>query len=132
MLANLNDVIPTLHYAHSKLTGLLSFISVHMMLEQDPCWTCHKRIIPSMIAHGIPLKIVSMLPFRKGSVFLERLTADGGPVQLKDDLAPFERRHVCMVHRHCKHVRCHPHCHYSKPCKVIAVQEATLYTYFYS
>ena len=134
MLANLYDAIPVLHYARSKLAGLLSFVSVHMMLEQDPCWTCQRCIIPSMImiAHEIPLQIVSMLPFRKGSVFLERLTADSGPVLLKDDLAPFEERNVCMVHRRCKHVRCHTHCQYSKPGKVLAVQEATLYTHFSS
>ena len=131
MLASLNQVTRTLHDTHSKLTGVLSFVSVHMILEQSPCWTCRKHIVPSIFSHkiGITLKLVSLLPFIQGSVFLERLTADGGPVQLKGDLVPFEERNVCMVHKRCKHVRCHAHCHYSKPGKVLAVEEAKLRHY---
>ena len=125
MLASLDQVTRALHNAHSKLKGVLPIISVHMMLEQDPCWSCLKHIIPSIFRYkiGIPPQLVSLLPFRKGSVFLERLTADGGPVLLKDDLAPFEERNACMVHKRCKHVRCHTHCHYSKPGKVLAVKK---------
>ena len=129
MLASLDQVTRALHNAH-QLTGVLPITSVHMMLEQNPCQTCHECIIPSMIdhmgLHRIPLQLVSMLPYIPGSVFLERLTADGGPVQLKQDLAPFEGRHVCMVHRQCRHVRCHAHCHYSKPGKVLAVKKTKL------
>ena len=109
---------------------LAQFIKVHMMLEQDPCVRCKERALPDILSHLgdfiIPPQLVSMLPYISGSVFLERLTADGGPVQLKQDLAPFEGRHVCMVHRQCRHVRCHAHCHYSKPDKVLAVRETEL------
>ena len=129
MLASLDQVTRALHNAH-QLTGVLPIISVHMMLEQNPCQTCHECIIPSIFdhmgRHKIPLQLVSMLPYIPGSVFLERLTADGGPVQLRQDLAPFEGRHVCMVHRQCRHVRCHAHCHYSKPGKVLAVKKTKL------
>ena len=130
MKASLDQVTKALHDAHRKLTGVLPILSVHMMLEQNPCQACRESIIPSIIAHkslhNTPLQLVSMLPFEKGSVFLERLTEHGGPVQLKDDLHPFEGRNACMVHKRCKHVRCHKHCHYSKPGKVLAVKEAKL------
>ena len=131
MLASLNQVTRALHDAHSKLTGVLSFVSVHMIMEQGPCRTCRKHILPSIFRHkiGITLKLVSLLPFIQGSVFLERLTADGGPVQLKGDLVPFEERNVCIVHKRCKHVRCHTHCHYSNPGKVLAVKKQP-FSYF--
>ena len=131
MMASLDQVTRALHDAHSKLTGVLPIPSVHMMLEENPCHICHACIIPSIIAHvkhhRIPLKLVSMLPYSPGSVFLERLTEkDGGPVKLKDDLHPIEERNVCMVHRRCRHVSCHTHCQYSKPSKVLAVKEGKL------
>ena len=124
----LKEVIPEL--AKHRLAR---FIKVHMMLEQDPCDSCREVILPVILTHlgdhKIPLQLVSMLPLRKLSVFLERLTADGGPVQLKQDLKPFEERNACMVHRRCEHVRCHAHCHYSNPGKVLAVEEAKLRHY---
>ena len=109
---------------------LARFIEVHMMMEQDPCFSCRKEILPAIVCHlgdyRIPPQLVSMLPFIPHSVFLERLTADGGPVQLKQDLAPFQGRHVCMIHRHCENVRCHTQCQYSKPDKILAVKKAKL------
>ena len=106
-------------------TPLAQFIKVHTMLEQDPCHTCRREVMP-VILSPFQSQLVSMLPFQQGSVFLERLTEDGGPVQLKDDLHPFEGRNACMVQKRCKHVRCQEYCHYSKPGKVLAVKEAKL------
>ena len=102
MNTSLDQVTKVLCDAHSKLTGVLSIPSVHMMLEEDPCRACESQCIPLVAAqmerHRIPLQLVSMLPYSQYSVFLERLTEEGGPVQLKADLCPFEERHVCMVH----------------------------------
>ena len=126
------QIMQHLEAVKCKLTEarLAQFIDVHMMLEQDPCDTCRDVIVPVILTqlggHLIPPQLVSMLPFRQGSVFLERLTEDGGPVKLKDDLHPIKARNVCMVHRRCRHVRCHTHCQYSKPSKVLAVDDGNL------
>ena len=109
---------------------LLRFIKVHVMLEQDPCGKCQdvvSEIQAQLSDCQIPFELVSMLPYgASDKQFLKRLTKDGGPVQMKDDLHPFEGKNVCMVHKRCKHVRCQKHCHYSKPGKVLAVKEAKL------
>ena len=130
MEINLYNATQALYHAHSQLAGVLPFLSVHMMLEESPCWTCGSECIPSIVAQmdqqRIPVQLVAMLPYSPNSVFLERLTEEGGPVQLKADLCPFEERHMCMVHGRCGHVRCHEHCHYSKPSKVLAVKKGTL------
>ena len=137
MKTSLDQVTKLLCDAHSKLTGVLSIPSVHMMLEEDPCWACESQCIPLVAAqmerHRIPLQLVSMLPYSQYSVFLERLTEEGGPVQLKADLRPFEERHACIVQKHCRHVRYHKHCHYSNPSKVLAMDDslaASPYSYF--
>ena len=118
----LKEVIPEL-----AKHCLSQFIKVHMMLEQDPCDSCRGLILPVILTQLgdfiIPPQLVSMLPYIPRSVFLKRLTEAGGPVQLKEDLELFEERNACMVHKRCKHVRCHKHCHYSKTSKVITVRE---------
>ena len=134
MKSNLDEVIQALRDTHSTATGMLH--SVHMMLEQHPCMDCvEKRIIPAMVEQlptrlrAIPLKLVTMLPYSPGSVFSQRLTEVRGPVQLKDALCPFDERHACMVNKRCEHVRCHQHCQYSKPSKVLTVDVGTLRPY---
>ena len=130
LVCGMYNATQALYHAHSQLAGVLPFLSVHMMLEESPCWTCGSECIPSIVAQmdqqRIPVQLVAMLPYSPNSVFLERLTEYGGPVQLKPDLCPFEERHACMVHGRCGHVRCHEHCHYSKPSKVLAVKKGTL------
>ena len=70
---------------------------VHMVLEQYPCDTCKDKIVPSikneLKRHGIPLEIISMLPYQGGCdrEFLQRMTDEGGP------LHPFEEKHVCLA-----------------------------------
>lgn len=103
----------------------LRMAMVYIILEQDACGTCKEEHVPAikqhLEQHNIPLKIVAMLDYIENSKFLPRLTAHGGPVQLKRDLQPFEEHNACMV-RKCKHVRCtRKHCHYSKPTNVLAV-----------
>ena len=111
---------------------LARFIEMHMMLEQDPCTICRKEILPAIRSQlgsrdlKIPLQpVVSMLKYRKNSVFLKRLTKEGGPVQLKADLRPFQERHVCSDYERCI-VRCHKDYHYSNPSKVLAVDDRML------
>lgn len=109
--------------AHAHQPSVLRTATVSMVLEQGACEVCEKEHIPAMkfqlAQHGIPLQLVTMLPYIPNSVFLRRLTERGGPVRLQRHLCPFEERHACVVHK-CKHVRCpHKYCYYSKPDKVL-------------
>ena len=118
----------------SKLAHLPKFIKVCIVLEQEPCDVCSAAIMPTIATQlaamnghiPIPpqLTLVSMLPYKKKSVFLKRLTCaekDGRLVQLMKDLQPFKERHACMVQGRCRYVRCNEYCHYSKPSKVIEI-----------
>ena len=117
-------------------------VTAHMILEQDPCGYCQENVMPEL--HTLlnkwhpecALHVFSLLrtpsdrePYR---TFLERLTnsTDYPVLQLKDDLKPFENRHVCLVNFHdshahdqCKFVRCIEQCQYSAPNNVLAVRE---------
>ena len=129
IMNHLNVILKIPAMAH-----LTHFTKVHMMLEQDPCRDCRNIIMPAILNqlgdHMVTPQLVTMLPYICASrslppelqppVFLQRLVRDG-PVQLKNDLRPFEERYLCMVCERCGHVRCHEHCHYSKPRKVLAV-----------
>ena len=120
------------HFVKKLCKSILTkFIKVRIVLEQDPCRDCRRDSLPGIVAHlrdypSARPQLFSMLPIQYRSVFWKRLTEDGGPVQLKDDLHPFEGRNECMVHKRCEHVRCQEHCLYSKPGKVLAVREAKL------
>ena len=112
-------------------------MSMHMVLEQDPCWTCKSKVMPEILIQLAqlnyinPPQLFTMLPYIPSSelTFLERLTFALGrdPVlRVKDNLKPFEERHVCMVdvRGQCRHVRCDDgHCQYSKSHKVLAVRQ---------
>ena len=97
MKITLAQVTQALQDVHSKLTVVQPFYKVDMVLEECPCGSCIKTCIPSIICeaeyHKIPLQIISMLPYHKGSEFLQRMTNEGGPMY------PFEEKHVCLVDR---------------------------------
>lgn len=131
----LGQVTQALHDTHSKLTIMQPDHRGCMVLEEYPCDRCGEDTIPSMVdemgLHGIPLQIVSMLPYCQNSRFLQRLTNEGGPVQLNTDLHPFEERQVCLVdtNRHCGFVRCRRgNCQYSNPSNVLTVDVKKLYS----
>ena len=119
--------------------GLLQSVSpivnckFSIILEQDACGRCvelaHIPAIKRQLKSAkIPLQMVTVLPYIPDSVFLHRLTKDGGPVHLKNDLKPFEERHACMARGRCRVVKCHDHepCHYSKPNKVLELDDKML------
>ena len=106
--------------------------TVTLILEQDPCKDCedeeHIPAIKRRLAR-VPLQHVTMLPYIPRSVYLQRLTQHGGPVQLLGHLCPIEEGHVDGV-RKCEHSRCgRKRCHYSNPGKVLAVDEKELRRY---
>ena len=136
----LHSIAAQLVKAQQRLLELvpvaLPRMSMHMVLEQDPCWTCRRGVMPEILYlldqlnYINPPQLYTMLPYVSDSsrTFLERLTRplDCKPVlQIEDNLKPFEERHVCMVdvRGRCRHVRCDDgHCQYSKPHKVLAVR----------
>ena len=143
----LGRVVLELDRAHQRLTELVPVTSpkmrVHMLLEQDPCGLCNTRVLPKLLAQLDKLKyhedqrpqLFTMLPYEPSKVeegkkedlpstFLKRLILPHGqgPVRLKDDLKPFEERHVCMLHGRCRGVRCLGHCQYSTPSNALAMR----------
>ena len=133
----LKRVASELGDAHQMLTELVPVafpkMRVHMMLEQDPCEQCNSMVLPNLLKQldqlryheGQQRELFTMLPFEKHSplTFLERMTPlfGQGPVRLKDDLKPFEERHVCMIRGRCRGVRCYGHCQYSTPSNALAM-----------
>ena len=105
------------------------FIKVHMMLEQDPCHTCRREVMPVILNrlgdHRIPPQLVTMLEYvRRPRIilkqsppippFLKRLTCghdhDPPPIRLKSLMnGPFEKRHGCIVCGMCRYIRCRRH-----------------------
>ena len=135
----LGDVALELGKAHQRLAELvpvaLPKMRVHMMLEQDPCEQCNSKVLPNLLKQldqlryheGQQRELFTMLPFKKHSplTFLERMTPlfGQGPVRLKDDLKPFEERHVCMIRGRCRSVICDRHCQYSTPSSALEMRK---------
>ena len=145
MLLCLDKVALKLGRVYQRLAELvpvmLPKMRVHMMLEQDPCRLCSTMVLPDLLAQLDQLiyhkdqrpQLFTMLPYEPSkieekedspSTFLKRLIPPHGcgPVRLKDDLKPFEERHVCMIRGHCRGVRCYGHCQYSTPSNALAMR----------
>ena len=146
----LADVVRKLGNARLALAELvpehmtLPEMRVSVLLEMDPCSTCKEVMfdintklekLDYFKSEG--LKVFSLLPYSHKKYLVsdsplsisERLLSSCAradictPIQLKNDLKPFDERHRCMVHGHCRGVRCEGHCQYATPSEALAVRE---------
>ena len=128
-----DEITEKLDSAHKALAELVPVhmikMRVDILLEMDPCPEC-RLALGKMAVQMAQLKhiqseglhVLSMLPYpgNKGPSPIrpipERLMSEvDAPIQLRKDLKPFWQRYTCMVHGHCRSVRCDRHCQYSTP-----------------
>ena len=134
-----DEIAKKLDSAHKALAELVPVYMIKMrvdiLLEMDPCPKC-KSVLVEMAVDMARLKhtkseglhVLSMLPYEhpgnKDPSLIrpipERLMSEA--IQPRKDLKPFWQRHTCMVHGHCRSVRCGRHCQYSTPNRALLVK----------
>ena len=137
-----DEIAKKLDSAHKALAELVPVhmikMRVDILLEMDPCAKC-KSVLGKMAVDMEQLKhitsegihVLSILPYEHPRnkypslirPILERLMSGvNAAIQVRNDLEPFWQRHTCMVHGHCRSVRCDRHCQYSTPYYALLVK----------